>query len=305
MTNISQNFFSRLFKVFLLFLFSSSFPVIAQDNDETIKVDSPIVVLNAVISNASGKHVSGLKQSQFKIFEDGIEQNIDFFEAQQTPFAAVILLDTSGSMEQRVSMARSAAINFLDGLRVDDLTAIYNFDSKVSVVQDFSNSRDIAPNIFDLKSKGMTVLNDAIAKAAQELSKRTEKRRAIIVLSDGADTMSKLSTDKALKYALAANATIYTVDMAAIEFGGSEKIRNQGVLKNFADKTGGLFIDTPGGVAMRDAFKRIVQELGVQYTLGYQPANTKKDGKWRAIELKVARPNLSIRTRKGYNSAKN
>jgi Ca-activated chloride channel family protein len=93
--------------------------------------------------------------------------------------------------------------------------------------------------------------------------------------------------------------------MAAVEFGGNEKIRNQGVLKNFADKTGGLFLDTPGGVAMREAFKRIVQELGVQYTLGYQPANAKKDGKWRAIELKVARPNLSIRTRKGYNSAKN
>ncbi len=92
--------------------------------------------------------------------------------------------------------------------------------------------------------------------------------------------------------------------MSAINTGGSDRIQNQGVLKNFAEKTGGIFIPTPGGVAMREAFKNIVEELGVQYTLGYQPSNTAKDGKWRAIELRVARPNLIIRTRKGYNAPK-
>lgn len=289
---------------FLILLANFALPLFAQDADETIKIESSIVVLNATISDASGKAVSSLKQFQFKVFEDGIEQKIEFFEAEETPFAAMILLDTSGSMEQRVSMARSAAINFLDGLRVDDMAAIYNFDSKVSLVQDFSNSRDIAPTVFDLKAKGMTVLNDAIFKAAEELSKRPEKRKAIIVLSDGADTLSKKSADKALRAALAANTTIYSVDMSAVETGGRERMLGQGALKNFAEKTGGLFIATPGGVAMRAAFKSIVQELGVQYTLGYQPANTKKDGKWRAIELKVARPNLTIRTRKGYNAEK-
>ena len=196
------------------------------------------------------------------------------------------------------------AINFLDGLRVDDVSAIYNFDSKVSLVQDFSNSRDIKESIFDLKADGYTVLNDAVYKAAQELGKRAEKRRAIIVLSDGADTQSKSSADKALKAALAANVTIYTVDMSAINSSGKERMQSQGALKNFAEKSGGYFVATPGGAAMRDAFKGIVEELGVQYTLGYQPANTKKDGKWRSIELRVARPNLNIRTRKGYNAPK-
>ena len=118
------------------------------------------------ISDNRGKTVSGLKQSQFKIFEDGKEQKIDFFQSQETPFAAIILLDTSGSMESRVSMARSAAINFLDGLRPDDVAAIYNFDSKVSLVQDFSNSRDITQSIFDLKADGYTALNDAVYQAA-------------------------------------------------------------------------------------------------------------------------------------------
>ena len=287
---------------FVLFLFSAI--VSAQDDEEIMSVDSSIVVLNATITDPNGKPVLGLKQNQFRIYEDGIEQKIDFYEAEKTPFAAVILIDTSGSMEGSVAMARSAAINFLDGLRADDVTAIYNFDSKVSLVQDFSNSRDITEKVFDLKAYGYTVLNDAIYKAAQELEKRSEKRRAIIVLSDGADTKSATSADKALKAAIAANATIYTVDMSAINTGGSGRIQNQGALKNFAEKTGGIFIPTPGGVAMREAFKNIVEELGVQYTLGYQPSNTAKDGKWRAIELRVARPNLTIRTRKGYNAPK-
>jgi Ca-activated chloride channel family protein len=244
-----------------------------------------------------------LKQNQFRILEDGLEQKVDFFEAEATPFAAVILMDTSGSMEGSVSMARSAAINFLDGLRADDVTAIYNFDSKVSLVQDFSNSRDIAEKIFNLKATGMTVLNDAIYQAAVELGKRTEKRRAIIVLSDGADTKSGRSADKALKAAVAANATIYTIDMSVVN-GGNSRSQSQAALKNFAEKSGGIFVPTPGGVAMREAFKNIVAELGTQYTFGYQPTNQKKDGKWRAIEIRVAKPNLSIRTRKGYNAAK-
>ncbi|MGI8788982.1 MAG: VWA domain-containing protein, partial [Pyrinomonadaceae bacterium] len=275
----------------------------AQD-DEVIKVESSIVVLNATITDLKGKSVSGVKQPQFKIFEDGQEQKIDFFESQSTPFAAVILLDTSGSMEQRINMARSAAINFLDGLRADDVAAIYNFDSKTMLVQDFSNSRDMSDKFFDLKAAGMTVLNDAIFKAAQDLAKRGEKRKAIIVISDGADTNSKYSADKALKAALAANATIYTIDMSTIDTGGKERSQSQAALKNFAEKSGGIFIPTSGGAAMREAFKNIVAELGTQYTLGYQPTNTKKDGKWRTIEIRVAKPNLTIRTRKGYNAEK-
>jgi len=291
------------FSIFLLIVFCFLTPIFAQD-DDVIKVESSIVVLNATIIDAKGKPSAGLKQAQFKIFEDGQEQKVEFFETQSTPFAAAILLDTSGSMEQRVSLARSAAISFLDGLRTDDIAAIYNFDSKVSLVQDFSNSRDIVEKIFDLKADGMTALNDAVFKATQELARRTEKRKAIVVLSDGADTQSKISADKALKAALLSDITIYTIDMSTIDTGGRVRMQSQGVLKNFAEKSGGVFIPTAGGVAMRAAFKNIVEELGVQYTLGYQPSNAKKDGKWRAIELRVSRPNLTIRTRKGYNAPK-
>lgn len=286
----------------LIFLLSSfSLLASAQDEDE-IRIDSSVVLVNASIKDASGRNAGGLRKDQFKIFEDGVEQRIEYFSAEETPFAAVILLDTSGSMEQRVSMARAAAIRFLDGLRDSDSAAIYRFDSKITLVQPFSNSRDIAEAAFDLKADGMTRMNDAIHEAAVELSKRQEKRRAIIVLSDGQDTMSGRSADKALRSAMAADIAIYTIDMSPT--GDSKRAQNQGVLKNLAEKSGGTFVSTPGGAAMREAFEKIVEELGVQYTLGYSPLNTKKDGKWRSIELRVAKPNLTIRTRKGYTAEK-
>lgn len=282
-----------------------SIAAIGQVEDDTvIAVDSSMVVMNATIIDRNNAHVAGLKKEQFSIFENGIQQQIGYFEAEETPFAAVILLDSSGSMEERISLARAAAIRFLDGLRVADSVAIYRFDSKVNLVQEFSNSRDVTEKIFDVKSYGMTVLNDAVYKAAKELESRPEKRRAIIVLSDGADTMSGRSADAALKAALAANAVIYTVDMSSPNTTGKLRMEAMGSLKKFAERSGGTFIATPGGVAMRDAFEKIVTELGVQYTLGFSPSNLKKDGKWRALELRVARPNLTIRTRKGYHAVK-
>lgn len=284
-----------------LFIFTS---FTAAQDDEIIKVDSALVVLNATIIDASGKPASALKQNEFKLLEDGKERKITLFETQTTPFAAVILIDTSGSMENRVSLARSAAIEFLDGLRTDDMVSIYNFDSKISQIQEFSNSHDMAYAAYDLKADGMTALNDAIFQASEDLAKRPEKRRAIIVLSDGMDTKSGKSSDKALKAALSANTTIYTVDMSAIDTGGRERMQNQGILKNFAEKSGGKFVATAGGPAMRDAFKSIVAELSTQYTLGFQPESDVKDGKWHSLEVVVARPNLQIRTRKGYNAPK-
>lgn len=276
-------------------------------NDEIISVESSIVLVNAAVIGPDGKAVRGLKQQQFRVYEDGVEQQlqqIKSFGTEDTPFAAVVLLDTSGSMEQRVTLARSAAIQFLSGIRNTDNVSIYNFDSKVSLVQDFSNTRDLREQIFDLKATGMTVLNDAVYRAAEELSKREETRRAIVILSDGADTMSKVSQDKALKSAMAAGATIYAVDMAPQDAPPAARAQSQGALKTFAEKTGGQFIATPGGVALRDAFKRIVEELGVQYTLSYEPTTAKKDGKWHSIEVRVSQPNVTVRARKGYHAPK-
>ena len=279
----------------------------AQQDEDVVRVNSDLVVLNVTVTDAAGHYVRGLRPSDFKIYEDGKEvpiSSISSFNLQDTPFASVVLLDTSGSMETRLSLARSAAIRFLDGLRAEDVAAVFKFDTKIEQLQDFSSGRDLAPLAYGIKANGMTVLNDAIVKAATVLNDRPEKRKAIVVLSDGMDTNSQASSSKALDSALALGASIYTVDMSATDGGASRNSQSAAILKNFAEKSGARFVATPGGQALRDAFAGIAEELGHQYTIAYRPLSRTRDGKWRSIEVKVAKDALTVRTRKGYRAPK-
>jgi len=289
----------------LAFLCVNVVVVVAQD-DDVIRTNTELVVLNVTVTDKAGQYVKGLKASDFKVYEDGIEVKPDMiasFSLQESPYAAVVLLDSSGSMEARFSLARSAAIRFLDGLRPEDVAAVYRFDSKVERVQEFSGGRDLAPIAYAIHAKGMTTLNDAIVEASKTLADRTEVRKAIVVLSDGMDTFSKASGDKAVETALAVGASIYAVDMSSLDVGGTSGRQSALSLKGFAEKTGGRFITTPGGPQLRDAFTGIADELGHQYTISYRPVNTKRDGKWRTLEVKV-RDDLIVRTRKGYRAPK-
>jgi Ca-activated chloride channel homolog len=297
------NLLSRLTIVLAALLFPSFTK--AQDQDEVVRVDTDLVVLNIMVTDKAGQYVPDLRLADFKIFEDGQEvsaQLISSFSLYESPFASVVLLDTSSSMETRLSLARSAAIRFLDRLREEDVAAVYKFDTKVEQLQEFSGGRDLAPMAFGIRARGMTTLNDAIVDAARALSERQEKRKAIVVLSDGIDTFSKASSDKALETALAVGATIYAVDMSAIQTGPTRNHQSAMVLKSFAEKSGGRFVATPGGPALRDAFANIADELGHQYTVAYRPLNRAHDGKWRKLDVKVARPDLIVRTRKSYRA---
>jgi Ca-activated chloride channel family protein len=273
-----------------------------QDQDDVIRVSTDLVVINVTVLDKEGKFVPRLKRTDFHILEDGAEQKIASFSAEETPFAAAILLDTSGSMETRLTLGRGAAIRFLDGLRDEDVAAVYNFDTKVQQISDFSPGRDLPPKAFGLKTRNQTVLNDAVLQAALDLGKREEKRRAILVLSDGGENSSRSSSDKALDYALQAGATIYAINMG--EQGSTRDLAASGILRNFATKTGGRYVDSPGGQALRDAFAEIAQELGHQYTIAYRPTNHTHDGKWRNIDVKLSRTDVTVRTRKGYKAPK-
>src|ERR1043165_3878910 len=291
----------------LAILFLNAAVVCAQDDDDVVRVNTDLVVLNLTVTDKAGQYVKALKQPDFKIFEDGVvvpPENVVSFSMHEPPYAAVVLLDSSGSMEARFSLARSAAIRFLDGLRPEDVAAVYRFDSKVERVQEFSGGRDLAPIAYAIHAKGMTTLNDAIVEASKTLAERPEQRKAIVVLSDGMDTFSKATGEKAVEGALAVGASIYAVDMSSLEVAGTSGRQSALSLKSFAEKTGGKFIATPGGPAMRDAFTQIAEELGHQYTIAYRPVNKKHDGKWRTLEVKVARDDLTVRTRKGYRAPK-
>jgi Ca-activated chloride channel family protein len=278
-----------------------------QRDDEAVQLHSDLVVVNLIVTDAKGQYAHGLTATDFKVLENDAAQPIDSFVAEEASFAAAILIDTSGSMDYKFGLVRAAAASFVDHIRDNDQVAVYGFNDKIRLFQDFSDLRDISEYVWDAKAENMTRLYDCADEAIIALEKRPEKRKAILLISDGWDTTSyKASFDSVMKKCLARGITIYSIDLVedSMRLGGSAEVmglrRGQNEMKEFAAQTGGRYLHTPQGDKLEEAFTGIVDELRNQYTLTYYPTNHKRDGHWRKLGVDVSRPGLTTRTRKGY-----
>jgi VWFA-related protein len=275
------------------------------DDQEPVSLWSHLVLLNAAVTGKEAGFVPGLKQTDFTVLEDGARQEIAFFGSESTPFAVAILLDVSGSMERLIRIAIAAARNFADKLRDEDVMAVYVFADRVAKVQDFGADTDLTEDLWQIRPEGYTALYDGIAQAAQDLEQRTERRRALLVLTDGADTRSQHSLNDAISAALNASVTVYSVHLVYKENSTRpETAQAAGALRQLAEKTGGKYLTDPGGARMYQAFGEVVDELSHQYTIGYFPSPEKLDGKWHNILVEVSKPGMQVRTRQGYRAPK-
>ena len=278
-----------------------------QRGDEAVQLHSDLVVVNLIVTDAKGQYAHGLTAKDFKVLENDAAQPIDSFIAEEASFAAAILIDTSGSMDYKFGLVRAAAASFVDHIRDNDQVAVYGFNDKIKLFQDFSDLRDISEYVWDAKAENTTRLYDCADEAIIALEKRPEKRKAILLISDGWDTTSyKASFDSVMKKCLARGITMYSIDLiedSARMGSGSDVLglrRGQNEMKEFAAQTGGRYLHTPQGDKLEEAFIGIVDELRNQYTLTYYPTNKKRDGHWRKLGVDVSRPGLTTRTRKGY-----
>ena len=278
-----------------------------QRDDDAVQLHSDLVVVNLIVTDAKGQYAHGLTAKDFTVLENDRAQPIDSFLAEEAPFAAAILIDTSGSMDYKFGLVRAAAASFVDHIRDNDQVAVYGFNDQIRLFQDFSDLRDISEYVWDAKAENNTRLYDCADEAIVALEKRAEKRKAILLISDGWDTISrKASFDSVMKKCLSRGITIYSIDLVedSVRMGsGSEVLglrRGQNEMKEFATQTGGRYLHTPQGDKLEEAFTGIVDELRNQYTITYYPADKKRDGRWRKLSINVSRPGLTTRTRKGY-----
>lgn len=281
--------------------FPNVFPPLLASQDGVIKIETNLVVINATVTELSGKSVLNLKSSDFLLEEDGKTQEIAIFKPETTPFAASILIDASGSMKNKLSRARVAAAQFAESMRVDDVTSVYGFSDKVKNLQEFSSSQDISPDVWELEAEGETKLYDAMYEALQSLGSRQELRRAIVVISDGGDTKSKHLEKEVLDLALKTSTSIYAIDITDPQADKDPKqMISSGLLKNFAEKTGGQYIKTLGGKQLGEKLLEISKELRTQYTIGFYPEKGALGHKHRLSLKVVSRPNLQVRARQSY-----
>ncbi len=276
----------------------------AQEPEFTLRTE---VVLVNVVATRGGGFVSGLKRDAFLVKEDGVEQAIEFFGAEDTTFAAAILLDRSMSMAFKFSLARAAAARFAEAVRPQDRVAVFLFGSEVQRVQDFTPGKsDIADAIWDSEPKGNTKMYDAVVSAAGALAVRPEPRRAVLLISDGADFGSSANFDTAVRKVLRAGVTVYAVDLAPAggrsTLSASMAVQGSMTLRGLAERSGGRYFASPGGSNLNEAFEQIVEEMSHQYTLGYYPTNTRRDGKWRKISVSIKGAGVDVRARPGYQA---
>jgi Ca-activated chloride channel homolog len=270
-----------------------------RQQEETIRIDTNLVVLNVTVTDSQGRRVSQLKAADFHLEDEGRNCTISHFVAETAPFAAVILIDASASMQQKLSRAKVAAAHFADLMRTDDVVSVISFHDKVEQIQDFSSSHDLDTQ--DIEAQGETKLYEGLLQGIDALAGRHEQRRAVVLISDGADTKSSVSYQDILKRALAVGVTVYAVDIADDRV-RTENLQNSGILKELADKTGGRYLRTPGGIQLQSQLQAVAEELRAQYTVGFYPDKTVsgRATKLQRLKLSVTNPRHIVRTRQGY-----
>jgi Ca-activated chloride channel family protein len=268
-----------------------------------------LVSLNVTVADATGRYVTDLEQADFSVFEDGVKQDVTFFNKTNLPVALALMLDTSASMDTKLQTAQEAAVGFVRRLRPQDVAEVIDFDSRVTILASFTNNGgELEQAIRKTSAGGSTSLYNAVYIALKDLKKQVAKnveeirRRAIVVLSDGDDTSSLLPFDEVLDLAKRSETAIYGIGLRSHE--GATESRGfreaEFVLRQLSQETGGRAFFPNQTLDLAKVYGQISDELSSQYTVGYTSRNARHDGLWRRIVVRVDRQQVTARTKQGY-----
>lgn len=265
------------------------------------EIEVNLVELPVQVSDGTGTPVAGLKEESFTVLENGKPQKISSFSfAANLPLSLGVLLDYSGSMSPRMEDAKKAAADFFKStIKSKDRAFIAGFASDptknapfVSDIATLQAQVEAVPN-----AGGGTSLYDAIVTGLYRF-RNLQGRKALIVITDGDDTTSRLSYDDMLTYARAARVPLYFI---GIGFGfGPGAIGGPGRMRALAIETGGVAYLIRGVKELPETYAKLEQDLRSQYLLSYHTESSKKDQAYRTIEVKVDRPDAKVRTIRGF-----
>jgi Ca-activated chloride channel homolog len=276
-----------------------------QPDETTLAVNVNLVDLLYTVADRKGKFITNLKKEDFRVFEDDKNQVITNFTSEtDLPLTIALLVDTSGSIRDKLRFEQEAAIEFFYSTlhRGKDKAIVIAFDSGVELLQDFTdNPETLADAVRKLRAGGGTSLYGAIYLAVNEKLANQPGRLVIILISDGDDNSSRISMTETLELAQRRNVAIYAISTnSAAYFGSKEQDRGDKTLKRFSEETGGRPFFPEKIQELAVSFQEIGEELRSQYRLAYIPSNTKADGTFRKIRIDVANRNYRVKARTGY-----
>jgi VWFA-related protein len=273
----------------------------------TLEVDVDVVSVTAVVYDKAGKFVRGLGTADVELTEDGVRQDVSYFreasnkDGERIPLSVVLVLDASGSMANNMHFLQEAALSFVYKLEEVDSALVVQFNDSIKGSVEFTGDVPRLEQFVEaLQAWGGTSLYDAIHYGLNRI-KDQPGRKAVIVFSDGADTTSSMGEDEVIDYARSVEATVYCIGIRGES--GLLSRSPRGFLRKVAQETGGAYFFPEKVGDLIKVFNSISDELHNHYALAYSPKRP-ADGTWRAIQLKVKRPDLQVRVRKGYFSVK-
>ncbi|MBI4483572.1 MAG: VWA domain-containing protein [Acidobacteria bacterium] len=297
---------------------------VLQPQGPPIKVEARLVNVEVTVTDKKGNLITGLQREHFKVYEDGVLQQIDHFAAIEAPMTVVLLVEYSRQVEYFIQDVWEAVYLFVDSLRPEDWAAIVAYDIRPEILTDFTRNRaDIHNALRRLNYPAFSESNLSDAVHFVLDSVKEEKGRIIVVLvSTGLDTFSKHNYSDVLKEAKSSNAVIYSIGVGqnfrlryepyiAPET-NIELLQSDNRLRSFSNFTGGTAFFPRFLTELPSVFRTISNFVRNQYSLGYVPSNTRKDGKFRKIKVEVqadvnkdGKPDqLEARYREGYFAEK-
>jgi len=303
-------------------------PPAARADDAAIRLETSLVTVPVIVHDRDDKYVAGLRRPDFRLFEDKVEQEIDSFAAFEVPFHVVLLLDTSVSTRFKLEDIQRAAQLFVGHLRPHDQVLVASFDQEIEVHDDFtSDPARLRQAIARTRTGGATRLYDALTLVLAERLRRVEGRKAVVLFTDGVDTASRFAAaEGALELIEESGALVYAVrydtqddvaqfgrplaagrrprvPMAGLGVFSDEYRRAATFLADVAERSGARLYEAETLGDLDRAFASIAEELRHQYALSYYPTNAARDGSLRRIRVRVARPDVIVRARKGYRAS--
>ncbi|HEY7819824.1 MAG TPA: VWA domain-containing protein [Vicinamibacteria bacterium] len=280
-----------------------------RDERPRFRVSVDTVSLAVSVLGEDGQLVQDLPQENFQVFEDGVEQNIQFFSRGELPLRMVILIDTSGSMREKLQLAQEAAVRFARSLKPGDQVQVVEFNDRVLTLAEFTDDFDqVEAAIRQTQAVGATSLYNAMYVSLKDLHRNGSgadvelDRRAMVVLSDGNDTKSVLGFEDVKEQARKGSVVIYAISLRANEEDlKKDKYRNAKYeLDMLARETGGVSYAPLKIHDLAGVYEQIEFELKTQYSLGYVSTNPASDGAWRRLQVISKASGTEIRTRAGY-----
>lgn len=287
---------------------------------DVIRVDSQLATLNlSVIDRNTNRGIIGLGQSDFHLFEDGVEQQILQFESSSAPFDLILLIDVSGSTREVIKLIRAAALRFVEAARPSDRIGIISFAGSPTLVSPVTLDRQVLRqrvNAIDTAS-GDTKAYDALDFSVSEVLKSTKntRRAAIVMMSDGLDGSiagvlgdgSKIPYSELVGRIREFDGVLYTLWLNT-EYEAMNPLDTQPEafdmghdrMKDMAEAGGGVFYRVERLEDLAGAYERVVADLGTVYSLAYRPANNVRDGKWRSVRVTLSIPSAVARGKHGY-----